>query len=167
MTTYCHLVSGVFPRRAQADNAKKLLLEFGLSRERVHVLDHGAIAAMKLPRAKERSLKHLMQRGAIGGLLGLLVSALVAIAMTKTDAGLFSGTPLVLLGWGAVLGGLFGSIIGASPHIRGKDRPFGYILPPGNVVLLAETRSVRESLRAHDIIEASPGVEAHMDISLV
>ncbi|QRY79345.1 hypothetical protein JVX91_27915 [Pseudomonas sp. PDNC002] len=167
MTTYHHLVSGVFARRSQADSARECLLELGLHGERVHVLDHAALTAMELPRSKQRVLQHALQRGAIGMLFGLLVSALVAIAMTRTGAGLFSGAPLVLLGWGTALGALVGALVGGSSHVSRNAHPFGYTLAPEHVILLAETHTVRESVRAHDIIEASPGVGAHMDISLV
>lgn len=167
MVDYCHQVSGVFTRRSQADSVKQDLLGLGIRRERVRILDQQELARPKALRGTQRPLWRLFQGGAIGMLFGLLVSVLFAVAMTKTGAGLFSGTPLVLLGWGTLLGCVGGAMLGASANASQRAHPFGYTLLPGNVILLAETHSERETTRARDIIEASPGVGAHMDISLI
>ena len=91
----------------------------------------------------------------------------MAIALTRTNAGLFSGPPLVLVGWGSALGALLGGMVGTSANAGQVDRTFRYAIAHGDVVLLAETLSERETLLARDIIEASLGVGTHMDISLV
>lgn len=168
MTHYCHQVSGVLTRRSQADCAKQDLLGLGIRLDRVRIFDNQELVPSGRLRAKRRPFRQVIKGVAVGTLFGLLVSALLAIAMTNAGAGLFGGSPLLeLLGWGAVVGGLAGAAIGASANVSQDDHPFGYTLLPGNVVLLAETHSARETLRAFEVIERAPGVGAHMDISLV
>ncbi|HCF4943881.1 hypothetical protein SAMN05216577_111161 [Pseudomonas citronellolis] len=167
MAGYRHQVSGVFAHRAQAESARVLLSERGIHDRQMRIL-----GAKDLPPANgssqvKRTLSQMLASGAVGTLLGLAVSTLTAIALTRTNAGLFSGPPLVLVGWGSALGALLGGMVGTSANAGQVDRTFRYAIAHGDVVLLAETLSERETLLARDIIEASLGVGTHMDISLV
>ncbi|WP_207884562.1 hypothetical protein [Pseudomonas sp. 30_B] len=167
MVGYRHQVSGVFARQVQAESARQRLIGQGIAAERLRILAAEALPPMTRSRRVRRSLWQMLTSGAIGMLFGLAVSTLTALALTQPDGSLFSGTPLVMLGWGSALGALLGGMVGASADAGQIDKAFSYAIAHGEVVLLVETHSARETLLARDTIEASLGVGTHMDISLI
>ncbi|ALP58379.1 TPA: hypothetical protein ACIJ20_005688 [Pseudomonas aeruginosa] len=164
MAGYSHQVSAVFNLRAQAESARKRLVDRGLGLEQLSIL--GA-EDVPLPTTRRRSFIQVLSSGAAGALAGLLVSTLVTFALTRTEASLFGDAPLALLGWSSALGALFGGAVGASVDVSQVSGPFRQAIAQGHVVLLANTRSEIESLLVRDVIESSVGVGVHMDISLV
>jgi hypothetical protein len=66
--------------------------------------------------------------------------------------------PLVMMGWGASLGGLIGAVAGASDtKSRTLSALVGDAISRGQFVVVAETRSERETTLARDVIKASVG----------
>lgn len=163
MVGYRHQVSGVFAQRVQAENARTRLIDQGIHAERLRVLAAADVPPITHASGARRSLRQVLAGGAIGALLGLAVSTLTAVALTRSGTGL----SLVLLSWGSALGALLGGMIGASAHAGQIEKSFSYAIGHGDVVLLVETRSERETLLARDTIEASLGVGTHMDVSLI
>lgn len=104
MVGYSHQVSAVFNLRAQAESARKRLVDRGLGLEQLSIL--GA-EDVPLPTTRRRSFIQVLSSGAAGALAGLLVSTLVTFALTRTEASLFGDAPLALLGWSSALGALF------------------------------------------------------------
>ncbi|MCO3497751.1 hypothetical protein FA173_06580 [Pseudomonas aeruginosa] len=164
MVGYSHQVSAVFNLRAQAESARKRLVDRDLGLEQLSIL--GA-EDVPLPTTRRRSFIQVLSSGAAGALAGLLVSTLVTFALTRTEASLFGDAPLALLGWSSALGALFGGAVGASVDVSQVSGPFRQAIAQGHVVLLANTRSEIESLLVRDVIESSVGVGVHMDISLI
>ncbi|MEE9103731.1 hypothetical protein VXJ36_26285 [Pseudomonas nitroreducens] len=167
MDGYRHRISGVFAHRAQAENARQRLINQGIAAEWLRILAAEDLPPMTRTSQVTRSLWQMLTSGTIGMLFGLAVSTLTALALTRPGDGLFSGTPLVLLGWGSTLGALLGATVGASANAGQVDKSFRYAIAHGEVVLLVETRSTRETLLVRETIEASQGIGTHMDISLI
>lgn len=71
--------------------------------------------------------------------------------------------PLVMLGWGASVGGLVGAAAGAVKHDGAQEQEGWFsalvadAIASGQVVLLAETRSAQETAIASEVIKTAVG----------
>ncbi|MCY1396525.1 hypothetical protein D9M71_115000 [compost metagenome] len=167
MAVYRHQVSGVFPHRAQAESAREQLVGQGIRAEGVRILGAEDLPSGTHFSRNRRAFGQMLASAVAGALLGLVVSTLAAATLMHSDAGLLSGNLLALLGWSSALGALLGGMVGALADTGQIAKSFSYAIAHGNVVLLAETHSQRETLLARDLIEGSPGAGTHMDISLI
>lgn len=183
MDEYQHHVSGFFARREDAESSLSKLVGRGLPRERLRIFegDLAAAAATPAPAPKggsNEALKDMLVDGAIGTAVGTGVGALGELALVAANVSLFVASPLiaplVMLGWGASLGGLIGAMSGAekSAAVTGakkKEGPFSALvrdaISSGQIVLVAETRTVQETSIAREVIQAAVG--ACTDVSLV
>lgn len=167
MGEYQHHVSGFFAHRDQAEEALAKLLERGLPRNRLQLLDAGTAPPALLAKIESNEvLTNVLVDGAIGTAVGTGVGALAQVALVATSVSLFIASPLiaplVMLGWGASLGALVGAAVGAQPGIEHKDGELSDLvrdaIDSGQVVLVADTRSTQETTAAREVIEASVGV---------
>ncbi|SDI48575.1 hypothetical protein [Pseudomonas panipatensis] len=166
MNVYRHEVSGVFAQRAEAERARQRMIDAGIPSARLRILGAGDAPAETRTSRVKRSLGEMLTSGAIGLCLGLLVTTLTAFALSKDHSGPLFGVPLSMLGWGSLLGAVFGAMVGASAHVGQIAQSFRYAIGHGEAVLLVETHADRETQLARDIIEASAGVGVRMDVSL-
>ncbi|HEX7440943.1 MAG TPA: hypothetical protein VF319_12705 [Caldimonas sp.] len=181
MDEYQHHVSGFFARREDAESSLSKLVGRGLPRERLRIFEGDSAAAAATPAPKggsNEALKDMLVDGAIGTAVGTGVGALGELALVAANVSLFVASPLiaplVMLGWGASLGGLIGAMSGAekSAAVTGakkKEGPFSALvrdaISSGQIVLVAETRTVQETSIAREVIQAAVG--ACTDVSLV
>lgn len=164
METYLHHVSGVFAHREEAESALSRLVERGLPRERVQIFqDHSDIPPSSHQEENNEALKDVLVDGAVGGAVGTGISAAIMLA----NVSLFVASPivgtLVMLGWGASLGGIVGASAGA---VKKKFSDFVQdVITSGQVVLVAETQTEQETAIAREVIQAAIG--DYKDLSAV
>jgi len=160
MDDYPHHVSGFFAHRADAENARAELTRLGVSPEGIHILDSGSGAVARTSDSNE-VLKDVVVDGAVGAAVGTGVGALTELVLVAGSFSLFVASPLIaplmLLGWGATLGGFLGAAIGAG----NKDGRFSALIrdaiASGQVVLTAETLTKAQAVAARDVIKAAVG----------
>jgi hypothetical protein len=166
MNEYRHHVSGFYIRRDDAESTLSKLVELGLPRERLHIFTADSTSASPAQEAKSDGvLKDVLVDGAIGTAVGTGIGALGSVALAATSVSLFIASPLVaplmLLGWGASIGGLIGAAAGATEGDGNKDGWLsdlvGDAIANGHVVLIAETRTEQETTTAREVIQASVG----------
>jgi len=180
MDEYRHHVSGFFADAAQAEQALARLAQQGLPRARLHLFEADAASPVAAAPIKSNAvLKDMLVDGAIGTAVGTGVGALAQIALVAANVSLFIASPLVaplvMLGWGASLGGLMGAAAGAGSMSTNPDEKkplekegkfsalISDAISSGQVVLVAETRSERETALAREVIQAAVGV--YKDVS--
>jgi hypothetical protein len=166
VSEYSHHVAGFFAHRDEVDNAFSRLVERGLPRERLQIFtSDSALAAPAQHAQSEKVLKDVLVDGAIGTAAGAGIGGLVELALVAANVSLFVASPLVaplmLLGWGASLGGFIGATAGAAGDAGNEERHFADLirdaLGSGQVVLVAETRTEQETALAQDIIQGALG----------
>ncbi|SEA78441.1 hypothetical protein [Alkalimonas amylolytica] len=170
MNDYCHHVSGFFPVREDAESAVNKMVAKGLSRQQLHIFcaDTPPTATSVSPAEEaksDRALQDILVDGAIGTAVGTGVGVVGSVALAATSVTLFVASPLIaplmLIGWGASIGGLIGAAAGAT---SGPEKKEGWLadlikdaIENDQVVLVAVTRSEGETGIACDIIEDSVG----------
>jgi len=166
MNEYRHHVSGFFAHRDEAESTLSTLVEQGLPREQLQI--YTADSASSTPAQEVKSdgvLKDVLVDGAIGTAIGTGIGALGSVALAATSVTLFIASPLVaplmLLGWGASIGGFIGAAAGATAGEGNKEGWLsdlvGDAIANGHVVLVAETRTEQETTTARKVIHASVG----------
>ena len=164
MSNEQHCVAGFFGDLTQAMATQVKLDELGLPRDQLQIFksDSGAWVSdsEKLPQAgSNAALKDMLVDGAIGGAVGLGLGALTEVAIVAANVSLFVASPLlaplVLLGWGATVGGTIGAMVGAEK----KEAPLSALIRDavsnGQIVLVAETRTAQESTLARETMRAA------------
>lgn len=171
MIEYCHHVAGFFVRREDADSALSRLVVQGLPRERLQIFASDSPLAASAQREQSKEVLHdVLVGGAIGTAAGVGVGGLVELALVAANVSLFVASPLVaplmLLGWGASLGGFIGATAGASGDAGNQERHFADLirdaLASDQVVLLVETRTEQETAITQEIVQASLGDSAEV-----
>jgi hypothetical protein len=177
MDTYRHHISGFFSVRADAEKALDALLERGLPRERVQIFDANTPTSEPAPEQDSNAvLKDVLVDGTIGTAVGAGLGGLTHVALVAANVSLFVASPLlaplVMLGWGASIGGILGATAGAlntdAPEGAKKEgwlsALVGDAIASGQVVLVVEARTLEETTLAKDVIDASVG--DHKEVSL-
>jgi hypothetical protein len=166
MDEYRHYVSGFFAHRAEAEGALSSLVERGLPRERLQIFDADSSPPVSEPKGQSNEvLTNVLVDGAIGTAVGTGIGALAQVALVAGSISLFVASPLiaplVMLGWGASLGGIIGAAAGANAGVKHKEGWLADLIrdavTSGQVVLVAETRTEQETTSAREVIEASVG----------
>ena len=174
MDAYRHHVSGFFAHREVADSVCSGLVAQGLPRERIQIFAAALAPPSPTPlAANDEALKDVLVDGAIGAAIGTGLGALAELALVAANVSLFVASPLiaplVMLGWGASLGGLVGASTGASSDAtEHKSGRFVDLvtdaISSGQVVLVVETRTEEETHIAQNLIRTSVG--EYKDISV-
>ena len=113
MSTNEHCVAGFFSHRAPALDTKARFHVLGFSADQLQLFNHDGGA--HVPHAERRpeagsnaALKDMLVDGAIGSAVGMGLGALTEVALVAANVSLFVASPLlaplVLLGWGAMVG---------------------------------------------------------------
>jgi hypothetical protein len=142
------VLTGIFASRREAERVRSRILESGLPRDRIEVVQR--------IRADDRSpgmveadgvLKDVLIESAAGTLIGTALGAAGEVALAAANVTLFTTSPFVaplaMLGWGAAVGGLIGAAMGAGgAGKRGRlSDILLYAIRSGHVTLVAHTRS--------------------------
>lgn len=166
MIEYRHYVSGFFAHRDEAEGALSRLVEQGLPRERMQIYVADSTSSSPAQEAKSDGvLQDVLVDGAIGTAVGTGIGVLGSVALAATSVTLFIASPLVaplmLIGWGASIGGLIGAAAGATTGPGNKEGWLADLvsdaIASGQVVLVVETRSERETADASEVIKDSVG----------
>jgi hypothetical protein len=167
MDEYRHHVSGFFAHREEAESTFSRLVERGLPRERLQIFAADSTTQPgPAPQTESNEvLKDMAVDGTIGAAVGTGIGALGSVALAVANVSLFIASPLlaplVMLGWGASLGGLVGAAAGASAAPEKKEGwlsdLIGDAIASGQVVLVAETRTEQETAIAREVIQAAVG----------
>lgn len=166
MEAYRHYVSGFFSQRKDADASLSLLVSRGLPSERLHIFSTGRGSVPAKPESdSDNVLKDMLTTGAIGSAVGTGMGALAEVGLVMANVSLFVASPLIaplmLLGWGATLGGLMGATVGAAQHTQHKDGWFSALIRDaisnGHVVLVADTWSPQETEIAQAVLHSAIG----------
>ncbi len=174
MNEYCHHVSGFFAHRDEAESAFATLIEQGLPRAQMQIYAADATSSSPAQEAKSDGvLQDVLVDGAIGTAVGTGIGALGSVALAATSVSLFIASPLVaplmLIGWGASIGGLIGAAAGATAGPGNKEGWLadlvGDAIANGQVVLVVETRNEQETADAREVIQDSVG--QYKDTNLV
>ena len=174
MDEYRHHVSGFFTHREQAENALSRLVEQGLPHERLRLFATDPAASDSAPKEGSNAvLQDVLVDATIGTAVGTGIGALGSVALAAASVSLFVASPLVaplmLLGWGASVGGLIGAAAGATPGAGDKDGwlsdLIGDAIASGQVVLVVETRTPQETAIAAEVIRASLGDAEDIDMA--
>lgn len=120
MKKYLHRVIGIYADETLANSAQEQLRTLGFEPDRIRLLKPhaGAPGAASATRAdSDDVLNEMLREGAVGTAVGAAAGAGGTVALGLANAGLFIANPvlgtLVMLGWGASLGGLIGALDGA------------------------------------------------------
>lgn len=166
MDQYRHHVSGFFAHRAEAEGALASLVTRGVPRAQMQLFDaESGPAVTELNGENNEVLTNVLVDGAIGTAVGTGIGALAQLALVAGSVTLFVASPLVaplvMLGWGASLGAFVGAAAGANTGVEHKDGWLSDLvrdaIASGQVVLVAETRTVEETAMAREVIEAAVG----------
>lgn len=159
---YKHHVSGFFAHREEANDVFSKLLEQGLPSERVKMFDkQPSTTTHESKESSNEVLKDVLVDGTIGTVVGTGVGALIEVALVAANVTLFIASPLlaplVLLGWGATIGGVVGASIGAAENTKPLSALVHDAIENGQIVVVAETRTPEETAIAQEIIKGSIG----------
>ena len=166
MDEYRHHVSGFFAHRAEAESALSSLVARGLSRAQLQLFEaESGPAVAEIKGENNEVLTNVLVDGAIGTAVGTGIGALAQLALVAGSVSLFVASPLiaplVMLGWGASLGAFVGAAAGATTGVEHKDGWLSDLVrdavASGQVVLVAQTRTMEETETAREVIEAAVG----------
>lgn len=169
MDNYQHHVSGFFTHREDAETAYSRLVAQGLPRSRLFIFDKDTAAPAPSTSAKSKEVRNeVLVDGAIGTAVGTGIGALGEVALIAANVSLFIASPLLaplmMMGWGASIGGLIGVAAGASDKSGFADLVRDAV-SSGQVVLVAKTETAQESEIARNVIKESVG--DYNDVSTV
>ncbi|WLD56819.1 hypothetical protein NFC81_08750 [Salinispirillum sp. LH 10-3-1] len=161
MNEHRHHVSGFFAHREEAESTLADLVGQGFPRGRILIFSADSASVSPAQEEKSDSALHdVLVDGAIGTAAGSGLGALGAVALTASSVTLFIASPLiaplVMIGWGASMGGLVGAAVGASDSATKKEGWLSDLVSDaidnGQVVLVAETRNAREAALARKVL---------------
>ena len=162
MNDYVHYVSGFFAQRDEADDVVEKLISQCIPRERVQVYKHDSpVVKHEATESSNQVLKDVLVDGTIGTAVGTGVGALIQVGLIAANVTLFVASPLiaplVLLGWGASLGGIVGASIGAAENTKSLSTLIEDAIKIGQIVVVAETLTEEETKIAQEIVKGSIG----------
>lgn len=162
MENYRHYVSGFFAHRDQAEKVVSDLVSAGLPLNRVHIFDKDSTLPIhEATEASDTVLKDIVVDGAIGTAVGTGIGALLTVGMAAASVTLFVASPiigpLVMLGWGASLGGLVGASVGAAQKAKPLSDLVRDAITSGGLVVLVESLSTEETDTAAEIFKEAVG----------
>lgn len=169
MAEQYHYVSGFFATREEAQEARAELDARGLPPAQLQLYETNSPVSDPPKGDSNAVLKNVVVDGSIGTVVGTGLGALAQVALIAGNVSLFIASPLlaplVMLGWGASVGGLVGASIGATAgekaNPEGKEGWLSALvsdaISKGQFVLVAETRTPQQRATAREVIEAAVG----------
>lgn len=162
MSTYLHFVSGFFEKRDHAETIVNQLMAQGIDAKKIHLIDDETpLPNHKAADSSDNVLKEIIVDGAIGTAVGTGVGALLTVAMIGANVTLFVASPLigplVMLGWGASIGGLVGASVGASQNMKPLSNLVHDAIIKGGTVVIVEAHDEEEASTARQIFKDAVG----------
>lgn len=161
MENYRHYVSGVLAHRDQAEQVISELVAAGLPLVRIHLFDKDIPPTHTATGSSDVVLKDIVVDGAIGTAVGTGVGAVLTAMMAAANVTLFVASPLigplVMLGWGASIGGLVGASVGAAEKAKPLSELVHDAITNGSLVVVVESLSADETETASKIFKNAVG----------
>lgn len=156
MNEQSHIVSGIYTTRAEAEAVLERLVERGVPRGEIYIVDHPAIPETPKMTSDNEALKDIVVDGSIGAVVGTGIGVLAEVALVAANVTLFVASPLIaplaMLGWGAALGGA----VGTDKKEKKKEGMFSElvldVIKEGHVVLVANTWTEEEVAVVREVI---------------
>lgn len=116
MENYQHRVYGLYANRHEAEQIRAQLLQKGFKPEQMELIGKSQSDEEIRPDSDEVRNEVVID-GAIGTAAGAGIGALGEVALAAANVSLFIASPvlgtLMMIGWGAAVGGLVGAAVGA------------------------------------------------------
>lgn len=165
MRQYHHQISGFFSHRDQAETAYAQLLKQGIAAAQLTLRDTDSTPPAIASRAGNQSsnavLKSVLMSTAIGVAIGSVAGIIVEVALIAANINLFVASPLiaplVLIGWGASIGGFIGAATGAMKKNRPLTQLVQEAILTGQIALVVDTHSRQQTLAAKTVMDAAVG----------
>ncbi len=161
-----HYVSGFFSTRPEAESVLAILINRGLPREQLQIMDADSLTVASTPQTTSHEvLTNILVDGAVGTVIGTGLGALAQVALVAANVSLFVASPLLaplaMLGWGASLGALMGAAAGAEKGVKHKQGWLSDLvrdaIVSGQFVLVARTLSQQETAIVQEVVKAAVG----------
>ena len=160
MNEQSHIVSGIYTTRAEAEAVLERLVERGVPRGEMYVVDHPAIPETPKMASDNEALKDMVVDGSIGAVVGTGIGVLADVALVAAHVPLFLPRPLlpppVLPGLRPPPGGAVGAVVGAEKTEKKKEGMFSElvldVIKDGHVVLVANTWTDEEAAVVREVI---------------
>lgn len=163
MNKFCHHISGFFSHRDQAEAAYSRLVTQGIHKDQL-TLRHADFASDQSYANNESSnyvLKTIIIHIVFGVVIGSMVGMLVELALIASNINLFVASPLigpvVLIGWGASLGGFIGAVIGAMKKNQALTQMTEEAILHRQFALVVETHDRKQTSTAKSVIKDAVG----------
>ncbi len=158
-----HIVSGIYTSRAEAEAVRDRLVERGLPRVQMYIVENAGGDGNRAMAEDNEVLKDVLIDGSVGTVVGTAIGGLGEVALVAANVTLFVASPLVaplfMLGWGAFIGGVVGAAVGAEKAEAKKNGKLSELvldaIRSGHVVLIAHTRTGPEVALVRKIIGES------------
>lgn len=165
MSSYKHHVSGFFAQKDAAVKARDALLSRGISANQLALYaDEHKDTKPEAKPERQGSIKDILVVGTIGTVVGTAVGTLGEIALVAASVTLFMGSslivPLAMLGWGAGLSAVIGTVSGSVRLHKQGGKLSDLVtdaLRSGQVVLIVSTLSEGETKIATEVMQQAVG----------
>jgi len=175
MEQQMHYSSGFFASREAAEQALSELLSLGLRREQIEIFDAISSETRAPPRTDSNEvLKNMIFDGALGTAIGTGLGVLAELALVVGNVSLFIASPLLaplmLMGWGASVGGMLGVATGTAARAGSRKGLLADLINDaisiGQVVVVVETWTDQDRARAQQVMTASVGGRQDVDLPI-
>lgn len=163
MRQYHHQISGFFSHRDQAEDAYSKLIQQGIAQDQLtlRAADSAPFPNAAGNHSSNDVLKAVLISTAIGAVIGSIAGIVVELALMAANINLFVASPLiaplVLIGWGASIGGFIGAAMGAMK----KNRPLTQLVQEsilnGQFALVVDTHNRQQTSTAKAVLETMVG----------
>lgn len=169
MNDQTHIVSGIYTSRVEAETVRDRLIERGVPRQQMHLVESARSADNSKQAMDDEVLKDVLVDGVVGAAVGTGIGILAEVALVAANVTLFVASPLIaplaMLGWGASLGGLVGAAVGADVPEENPGKLSDLVLDAirsGHVVLVAYPKTEAEvallrSVIGDSLVQPQPG----------
>lgn len=162
MDNYRHYLSGFFEHRDQAQQVLYQLVNEGVPTTRLYLFDkHSTPQQHESLESSNEVLKDVLVDGAIGTVAGTAIGGIAEVALVAANVSLFVASPLlgplVMLGWGAAMGGFVGAAVGASAKAKTLSALIEDAISNDQFVVVAETHSPTETEKAKLVFKEAIG----------
>ncbi len=158
MNTYRHYISGFFTHHDQAEIAYNQLIAQGIPANRVQIFhSQPTMPTHSSTDGSNQVLKDVLVDGAVGTAVGLTIGGLAEVALVAANVTLFVASPLiaplVMMGWGASIGGILGASAGAAAKAKSLSELIDDAIKAGQIPLVVETHSIEETAATQTVFK--------------
>lgn len=165
MRPYHHQISGFFSHRDQAETAYAQLLKQGITATQLTLRETDSSPSIATSPAGNQSsndvLRSVLICTAIGVAIGSASGIAIELILMAANINLFVASPLIapliLIGWGASIGGFIGATIG----VMKKNKPITHLVQEsilaGQIALVVDTHDRKQTTAAKAVMDAAVG----------